>query len=375
MSIGIDRVDTRARLKARRDPYWLRLTEGRFVGFRKMTAGATGTWLARFYDGERYQYKTLGDFALLLEKERYDAAKVDADEWFRHLTHGGSTDSSTVKGACAAYVDKLRLEKSGFAADDAKARFARLIDTDPLGRVELQKLSPRHLAEWKKRLLNAGSSRASFNRNATSLRAALNLAYQRRDVASNHAWAEELKPLEGADNRRELYLDRVARRKLIDKASEELRPFVVSLALLPFRPGDVAKLKVEHLDVRHRVLKVPSGKTAARPIPLAGDALIHFKSCAKDKLPGAWLVSRANGKQWDRYAWRDEIKAAAKLAKLPADTCAYTLRHSVITDLVTGGLDLFTIAKVSGTSVAMIEKHYGHLQREHARNALEALAL
>jgi site-specific recombinase XerD len=51
------------------------------------------------------------------------------------------------------------------------------------------------------------------------------------------------------------------------------------------------------------------------------------------------------------------------------------LRHSTITDLVTGGLDLFTVAKISGTSVAMIEKHYGHLQREHARQALKMLSL
>lgn len=86
-------------------------------------------------------------------------------------------------------------------------------------------------------------------------------------------------------------------------------------------------------------------------------------------------MARANGDQWDRFSWRDQIKEAAKAAKLPVDTCAYTLRHSTITDLVTGGLDLFIMAKIRETSVAMIEKHYGHLQREHARAALEGLAL
>jgi hypothetical protein len=47
----------------------------------------------------------------------------------------------------------------------------------------------------------------------------------------------------------------------------------------------------------------------------------------------------------------------------------------MLTDLVTGGLDLLTVAKVSGTSVKMIEQHYGHLQREHAKQALAKLAL
>jgi hypothetical protein len=54
--------------------------------------------------------------------------------------------------------------------------------------------------------------------------------------------------------------------------------------------------------------------------------------------------------QWKKEAWRDEVKAAARL-------------------------DLFTIAKLAGTSVSMIERHYGHLQRKHARSALEKLAV
>ena len=102
---------------------------------------------------------------------------------------------------------------------------------------------------------------------------------------------------------------------------------------------------------------------------------IQFKECAKGKLPGAWLVSRADGGQWRKEAWRDEIKLAAAGAKLPKATVAYTLRHSVITDLVKGGLDLFHVAKLAGTSILMIEKHYGQLQNEHAREALKRLSL
>jgi site-specific recombinase XerD len=129
------------------------------------------------------------------------------------------------------------------------------------------------------------------------------------------------------------------------------------------------------LKAQQRALEIPIGKTEARVIPLTTEALEHFKACAAGKTPAAWLVSRADGAQWKKEAWRDEIKEAARRAKLPRAIVAYTLRHSVITDLVTGGLDLFTVAKLAGTSVVMIEKHYGHLQREHARSALEKLAL
>ncbi len=393
MATHLDRVDARARLKPRRDPYWQRLSAGRYVGFRRMATGAAGTWLARAYNPEKlptkerkapggYEFEKLGDFATLPEKERFDAAKLAAEAHFQHMDMGGSAARLTVKRACELYVEKLKLERSEAASNDAKGRFTRLVYEDPLARIELKKLAPRHLAEWKTRVLTRpvkeGGKRdtlGSFNRNATALRAALNLAYERRDVASDHAWATELKPFENADGRRELYLKRPARAKLLDKATAEAQRFVRTLLLLPLRPGDVAKLKVEHFDAHHASLTVPGGKTKDRVIPLSSEAAAHFKACAKDKLPGAWLIARAGGEQWKKEAWRDEIKEAAAAAKLPVATCAYTLRHCVITDLVTGGLDLFTVAKLAGTSVAMIEQHYGKLRQEHARAALEGLAL
>jgi integrase len=371
----IDRVDVRGRLKARRDPYWQRLSQGRYVGFRLMIAGASGTWLARFYDGAGYKYEKLGDFGALPERERYDAARRAADAWFERLDLGGSTRRSTVKAACEAYVDKLKLERSPAAGKDAAGRFERLIYDDPLARIDLTKLAPRHLADWKKRVIENGGSRSSYNRNSTALRAALNLARKRREVGSDHAWAQELKPFEGADGRRTLYLDGVKRHRLIKSSSGEVRPLFQVMNMLPMRPGEVAALRVEHLKAQQRVLEIPTGKTEARTIPLTAQALAHFKTSAKGKLPAAWLIARADGSQWKKEAWRDEIKAAAKKAKLPRATVAYTIRHSVITDLVTEGLDLFTVAKLAGTSMAMIEKHYGQLQREHARSALEKLAL
>jgi site-specific recombinase XerD len=73
--------------------------------------------------------------------------------------------------------------------------------------------------------------------------------------------------------------------------------------------------------------------------------------------------------------WKGPIKKAVAKAKLPEQTSAYTLRHSVITDLVRGGLPILTVAQMADTSVAMIEKHYGHLVRNDAEEALAQLML
>lgn len=370
----IDRVEARAKLKPRREPYWHRITQGRYIGFRRLTTGSSGNWLARFFDGKRYQQKPLGDFAQLTDKKRFDAAKKAGEEWFRHLDRGGSLDQATVSQVCGRYVTHLTIEKNERTAADAKGRFRRYVDADELGALDVTKLAHKHLDDWRKRRLTA-ATKATFNRDAASLRAALNHAHDGGLVGSDHAWRIALKAIKDADGRRELYLDRRQRLALLKAATPEAKRFITALLLLPFRPGDVAKLKVEHFQERLRSLAIPEGKAKARIIPLSSEAVMHFKSCAKDKLPGAWLVSRDDGQPWKAHSWGYCITDAAKTAKLPAATCAYSLRHAVITDLVKGGLDLFSVAKISGTSIVMIEKYYGHLLQEHARKALEKLSI
>ena len=375
MAVHLDRVESRAKLKPRRDPYWHRLSRGRYLGFRRMSKGSPGTWLARAYDGQKYHQQPLGEFSVPLEKDRYDAAKKAAEEWFQHLDLGGAIDSGTVSAACKAYVEELKTQNSESASVDAAGRFRRLVYDDPIGDIELPKLTATQIATWKKRVMAKGGSKGSFNRNATALRAALNLALARHVVSSDHAWVNELAPFKNADQRRELYLNVASRSKLINKASVAAQPLLRAFALLPLRPGDIAKLRVSDFDQQTAVLNVPAGKTKSRKIPLSGDLLSHVKANIKDKLPSAFLFTKEGGSPWDRFSWRDVIKDAVAAAKLPKAVCAYTLRHSAITDLVSSGLDLFHVAQLSGTSVAMIEKHYGQIQKKQVREGLKVLSL
>jgi integrase len=185
-----------------------------------------------------------------------------------------------------------------------------------------------------------------------------------------------LKPAEPSGARRNIYLDRDQRRVLIDALPSDLAVFVRGLCAMPLRPGALAALTVADFDHRRRELVIGKDKAGqTRRILLPESTAVMLKAQAKDKLPAAYLFTRADGEQWNKDSWKGPIKDAVLAAELPEGTTAYTLRHSTITDLVTGGLDLLTIAQVSGTSVRMIEKHYGHLRGEYAAKALAALAL
>ena len=138
----------------------------------------------------------------------------------------------------------------------------------------------------------------------------------------------------------------------------------------------MAKLKAGDFDRRLKVLKIGQDKSGKdRRIKLPNVTAEFFETASRDKLPTAPLLSRADGKAWNKDAWKGPVKTAAEAAKLPDGTAAYTLRHSVISDLVHDGLDLLTVAQIAGTSVAMIERHYAHLRSDVAAVALTRLAL
>jgi integrase len=261
---------------------------------------------------------------------------------------------------------------------------------DPIAKVLLHKLTDKQVSAWRGRLaaIPARVSRSkqgkqttrprspsTLNRDMVALRAALNLALKVGDVLTDRAWRNALLPME-AKGRRNLYLDRTQRRALLDALPADATAFARGLCLLPLRPGALASLTVRDFDSRKQELSIERDKAGGgRRILLPVETTALLKEQAKDKLPAAPLFARADGSAWNKDAWKGPIKDAVCAAGLPESATAYTLRHSTITDLVQGGLDLLTVAQVSGTSVAMIEKHYGHLQRKRAAEALAGLAL
>ncbi len=126
------------------------------------------------------------------------------------------------------------------------------------------------------------------------------------------------------------------------------------------------------MDLRHLQQE---GQGAERRVPLSPTALELFKRLAKNKLPNAHLFTADDGKPWVNCAWSLPVREAAARAKLPKGTVLYTLRHSFITETLLAGMATLEVAKLSGTSLPMIEKNYGKLVTEVARERLAQVTL
>jgi integrase len=329
MALDLSKVGKRDDLKARREPHWQRLRAGCYLGFRPSKVGGAGTWIARVYDADasKYRIKSLGDFGTLMPNERFAAAKREAERVAELVEAGGEVRRKieTVADACEQYL----IEKPGKIAEGV---FVRHVYSDPIAKVKLDKLRRHHLKAWRVRLEEAPAvisrtkggkvrtkvrARSTVNRDMAPLRAALNKALAPGEPNSEAAWQEALKPFENADGRRTLYLGRDQRRKLLANIDAEAEPFVRALCLLPLRPGALAALTTGDFDKRTSELTIGKDKQGKpRRIQIPAGAAKLLTAQAKNKLPGAPLFMRSNGKAWDRNSWKLPIAAAVAAARL-----------------------------------------------------------
>ncbi|MCC6379952.1 MAG: tyrosine-type recombinase/integrase [Burkholderiales bacterium] len=371
MAHELHKVSIRGALKPRREPYWDRLGPGQYLGFRKIAA-ERGSWIARLRDDAGIQnYKALGADSGTFG---YEEAKAAALAMF--AAHDAGVKASvraTVEDACRAYVKDREREKGDATARDAEARFQRTVYGTDFGRLALDKVRTPHVRRWRDGL---ALGKASSNRTLAAVKAALNYAVSNRMVPAARAieW-RDVRAHKNASQRRALYLDLGQRRALIAAAGEGgLRDLIEAAALTGARPGELVRARRAQFDARTGSLTL-TGKTGSRTIPLSAVSLALFTRLARGKLPNAHLLVRDDGRHWAHSDWDQLVKAAAERAKLPTGTVLYTLRHSFITQALVGGMATLDVARLTGTSLGMIERHYGHLVADAARERLDRVAM
>lgn len=375
----IDKAGVRNKLAPRREPYWGAPVErGLFVGYRRLEQG--GNWVARFHDeaNKKHVYRALGTVSAAND---YESAKREAKQWRKSVEAGVQTDRIlTVEDVCRDYTHALKREGRDRAALDADKTLTRIVYKDAIGKLRADKLTQRHLEAWLERM-EAGKlsgrkkcqpSAATINRHLATFKAAMNRAASRREIPADRAieWGA-IKPYKEADGSRELYLDRDQRRALLESAPADLRDLLTCIALTGCRPGDPAAMLRKDYDHRNGLVTFRT-KGHLRTIPVSPAAKALMDRLAKGKLPMARMFTNG-GEEWTAQQWAYQVNKAVVDAELPPETVAYSLRHSWITDAIQGGMDLLTVSKLVGTSLKMIDDHYGKLVQDAARNKLAAL--
>jgi site-specific recombinase XerD len=371
-SADLDTRSARAKLQPRGKPYWQRIDRELHLGYRK--GQRDGQWVRRIYAGaQRYDVET---FAAADDRSNANGVTVldwaQAQEKARELRDAfvrrqvgieEPKEPYAVKKAVEEYVADLRARKGEDAAKDANGRLKKHLLPE-FGDKLLADLTTADLNGWRNGMVKEEGneeeirrSRDTANRVRTSAFAAFNLAFQSGRVDDDRAW-RRVKPFKNVGEARKIILTDTQQQNLVDACDSDLREFALLVARTGARPGrELTEAKVRDLDLDHATLTV-RGKTGAREIHLAPDALRQLRRLASGKRPGDYLLTTAQGGPWTKSLHQRPVAAAVEKAGLDPETTLYALRHSYISGSLMKGTPVKAVADQCGTSIAMIQRYY-----------------
>jgi integrase len=144
------------------------------------------------------------------------------------------------------------------------------------------------------------------------------------------------------------------------------------------RPAEWARIERRDVDRARRILSVRGTKThrSRREVPLTGAALEAIDSIPA-RLDSVFVFGGPKGGPFDLHNFRRrEWGPAIEAAGIAKPARVYDLRSTFASNALAAGITVYELARIMGTSVAMIERHYGTLidtARESLLERLEAI--
>ena len=385
--------EARSRLTVGDGFHWASVAENLHVGYRKRRGGKAGTWAVREYLGEdhrpgpdgkmrrqgRYRTTRLGvaddDGDGLSFYQARDAVKALVEE-----RRDGPSGDVTVADAIAAYVASMRA-RGAATADEVKRQAERVI-LPVLGHRLVADLSTGDLNRWRDGLATSpaiyrgGSARpttprarrASANRVATQLKAALNHAFREGAVASDAAWGRSrFRPLPEAETAKVRYLTSEEVTRFLNASSTKsgFRDLARAALETGARYGELPRLRVR--DFNGEVIAIATSKSGkARSIDLSPEAVSFFQKLTVGKSPSALLLPRhcSSGelREWRKGDQTREVDGTCDIARIEPRIGFHILRHTWASLAVMGGMPIPVVSRVLGhASTAVTERHYAHL--------------
>jgi integrase len=277
----------------------------------------------------------------------------------------------------------MGIEKNPRNATENAQRVRKHLSAN-LSAIKLSKLAKKQVLNFRDSMVSTGDdeevrkSKVSANRVLNVFKAVLNLAYEDKLIGSREAW-DTVKSFEDVGEARKLYLTDEQVRAFIAETSGAFGDLCMACLLTGNRVGSLTGAIVRDFDKQEGTIRLTSrkggGKVKTWDCYLRDDALAFFKGLAKDRLPGAHLLTDDNGEPWQKNGYRRTLLAAKMAAKMPADFDLYAFRHYHISKALLAGIQAQVIAENCGTSVRMLEKHYAKFVGSDRRAMMNLMTL
>jgi integrase len=349
------------------------IQQGQVFKLKSRNADGQQLWAYRFrLEGRGSARPQVGGFATRAE------AQVALHKALERLGPGGRAATITLAELVEEYLELHQAEPVTIA----KLRWLLGKATCALGEKRLADLSPRDVYAW--RLTVPGGHRFEATQ---ALRQVLNRAVDWGLIDRNPAKCGVRNTPRRAREKRPFETWRQVE-AVAAKLGPVYGPMVIFAAATGLRPSELFGLERHDVDYQAGVvyvrrayangrLKHTKTRLSNRAVPLQAKALE-----ALDRLPRSEseiLFPNMRGGRIDfRSFGRRHWKPAQQAAGIDALRDLYDLRHTYATFALRAGVPVFAVSRFMGSSIAMIDHHYGHLaydSRQHAVSLLDALAL
>jgi integrase len=403
----LDSAEARAKLAPRDKPYYRDLDEGLHLGYRRNKTG--GKWVVRWYAGEgAYKLETLpgmaddhmrADGAIVLNfRQAQDEARRRFVK-YKRVAKGLPAELGpyTVKMAVDEYI--AFLEQNRKSGRDARYRADALI-LPRLGDIAAAALTAERIGAWMRQLaleparvrsqhgkaqrykpLDEEDEEAvrrrkvSANRCFSVLKAALNMAWRAKKIATDDEW-RRVELFGEADAARVRFLSIDECRRLINASEGDFRDLVRAALATGCRYGELGRLEARDFHPDSGTLHIRVSKTAqSRHVVLNDEGIALFKRLAAGRADRELLLRKPDGDRWGKSNQARPLILASARAKIEPAINFHALRHTWASHAVMAGAPLLVVAKNLGHSdTRMVEHHYGHLSKGYMADAIRAAA-
>lgn len=407
----LDTRSARAKLVARREPYWSSIGGGLAVGYRRFRK-AGGSWLMRVYDPATRTYRqaslTAADDHLDADGKRilsFAQAQEAARAWLPlALSDALTTNDSegpapvTVEDAVNAYVSWLEANRKPTTATEAASN-ARAHLNPKIGFIRLDQLTAAHIRRCHEKIAAEPARtrsrrggvqnvretigedgkrrrRSTANRILTTLKAALARAASDYPTSFRGEPWRAVKPFRNVDSARIRYLSLNECRRLLNAAPQDLARLIRAALFSGCRYGELCRLQCGDFHSDSGTLHIGEAKSGARIIPLDEEGCTFFLALTAGRSPHEPALLRESGKAWAPDEQKRPMLLASQNARLDPAATLHLLRHTYASLRIMSGAPLPAIAAALGHSdIRMVSKHYGHLAPSRIADAIRASTL
>ncbi|MHA7144829.1 tyrosine recombinase XerC [Arthrobacter sp. TmT3-37] len=304
------------------------------------------------------------------------------------MTRGSNGLHPDVDAALQAFVDYLLRERN------RSAHTVRAYEKDialflshasRAGAASLDQLELRHFRAWLGALNEAGLSRATVARRASTVRTFMDWAVREELVPANPALRlrapKRTSSLPAVLNQPQAAtllegLDESARQG--DPYELQRRAMLELLYATGVRVGELVGLDIDDVDMERRTLLVLGKGSKERTVPYGVPAAHAIDDWLRRGRP-RWVSERSGpalflgrrGGRIDQRTVRTQVRDALEALGDTAARGPHALRHSAATHLLDGGADLRAVQEILGHSSLATTQLYTHVSVDRLRRSYE----